>query len=175
MKSEKPIFPQRKQLRAPWHNYAIRSAYFLTICTHQRQKIFGEIYPIYDGLSIVGATLRGRPHHPEKMIEKWLYEIEHKFPFVHLDKFVIMPDHIHLILFFSGDHIGSPLHRVVGWFKTMTTNEYIRHAKEYDYHPFQTALWQRNYMEHIIRDETDLIDIRNYISQNPLKQALQKT
>jgi REP element-mobilizing transposase RayT len=55
----------------------------------------------------------------------------------------------------SGEHIGSPLRNVVQWFKTMTTNEYIRHVKQNGWRPFNGKLWQRNYYEHIIRNEKE--------------------
>jgi len=52
----------------------------------------------------------------------------------------------------TGEHIGSPLHVVVQWFKTMTTNEYIRGVKQFNWTRFHVKLWQRNYSEHIIRN-----------------------
>ena len=60
----------------------------------------------------------------------------------------------------TGEHKGSPLHRVVQWFKTMTTNEYIRGVKNNHWSPFDGKLWQRNYYEHIIRDENSYDRIR---------------
>ncbi len=69
----------------------------------------------------------------------------------------------------TGEHKGSPLHRVVQWFKTMTTNEYIRGVKNNHWSPFDGKLWQRNYYEHIIRDENSYDRIREYIMNNPLQ------
>jgi len=66
-----------------------------------------------------------------------------------------------------GEHIGSPLHRVVQWFKTMTTNEYIRNVKNNHWTPFDGKLWQRNYYEHIIRNDESYKRIKNYIINNP--------
>jgi putative transposase len=73
-----------------------------------------------------------------------------------------------------GEHIGSPLPKVVQWFKTMTTNEYIRGVKQSDWEPFPKKLWQRNYFEHIIRNEDDLNCIRQYIRDNPMQWALDR-
>lgn len=61
------------------------------------------------------------------------------------------------------------LGEVIQWFKTMTTNEYIRAVKELNWTPFPGKLWQRNYYEHIIRSEVELNAIRQYIINNPLK------
>lgn len=66
-----------------------------------------------------------------------------------------------------GEHAGSPLHRVVQWFKTMTTNEYIRGVKTLNWQPFNKKLWQRNYWEHIIRNDESYQRIANYIINNP--------
>jgi putative transposase len=66
-----------------------------------------------------------------------------------------------------GEHAGSPLSRVVQWFKTMTTNEYIRGVKQYGWATFNGKLWQRNYWEHIIRDEQSYNRISEYIINNP--------
>jgi len=74
----------------------------------------------------------------------------------------------------QGKHIGSPLQRIVQWFKTMITNEYIRRAKKDNWPSFIGKLWQRNYYEHIIRNEYDMTRIREYIQNNPLKWELDK-
>jgi len=68
------------------------------------------------------------------------------------------------------EHIGSPLHETIQWFKTMTTNEYIRGVKQKKWQRFDEKLWQRNYYERIIRDEKSYIKISEYIKKNPLKR-----
>jgi REP element-mobilizing transposase RayT len=74
-----------------------------------------------------------------------------------------------------GEHMGSPqqmpisISRAIQWFKTMTTNEYIRNVKNFDWPPFNKRLWQRNYYEHIVRNEHDYNRIKKYIIENPLK------
>ncbi|MDR1592128.1 MAG: hypothetical protein LBS16_04500, partial [Prevotellaceae bacterium] len=64
-------------------------------------------------------------------------------------------------------HIGSPLRAVTQWFKTMSTNEYIRGVKTLGWHPFNKKLWQRNYYEHIIRNQQSHQNILDYIIHNP--------
>jgi REP element-mobilizing transposase RayT len=66
-----------------------------------------------------------------------------------------------------GEHIGSPIRGVIQWFKTMTTNGYIRGVKQNGWPPFPGKLWQRNYWEHIVRSETEMRRIRQYIRNNP--------
>jgi len=62
----------------------------------------------------------------------------------------------------------------VQWFKTMTTNEYIKMVKQNSLPPFDKHIWQRNYWEHIIRNEQSYADISNYIKTNPLKWDIDK-
>ncbi len=66
-----------------------------------------------------------------------------------------------------GEHIGSPLQRIMQWFKTMSTNEYIRNVKTKDWPPFNRKLFQRDYYEHIIRNEEAYNNIAEYIGNNP--------
>jgi len=68
-----------------------------------------------------------------------------------------------------GEHMGSPLSCIVQWFKTMTTNEYIRGVKNLGWKKFNGKLWQRNYWEHIIRNEQSYQRISEYIINNPAK------
>ncbi len=68
-----------------------------------------------------------------------------------------------------GEHVGAPLPRVLQWFKTMTTNEYIRGVKTLGWRRFDGKMWQRNYWEHIIRDEQSYNRIAKYIIDNPKK------
>jgi len=63
---------------------------------------------------------------------------------------------------------GAPLYEMVQWFKTMTTNEYIRNVKQNNWIPFNRKLWQRNYYEHIIRNEKSYYQIAEYILNNPV-------
>lgn len=74
----------------------------------------------------------------------------------------------------EGEHIGSPLHRVVQWFKTMSTNEYIRGVKTMGWPPFNRKIWQRNYFELIIYDEPAYQRISKYIRNNPAKWSEKK-
>ncbi len=78
----------------------------------------------------------------------------------------------------SGENMVSPLRisntydglgRYVSWFKRMSTTEYIRHVKNDNWPVFDKRIWQRNYYEHIIRNDTELNRIRQYIIENPLK------
>lgn len=64
---------------------------------------------------------------------------------------------------------GATIGAAMDWFKTMTTNEYIRGVKQCGWQPFDGKLWQRNYWEHIIRNEMSYFKISDYILSNPTK------
>jgi REP element-mobilizing transposase RayT len=67
--------------------------------------------------------------------------------------------------------VGVPLPEVVGWFKTMTTNAYIRGVRDQGWPRFDGRLWQRNYFERVLRDDERLNAARRYISENPRRWA----
>jgi uncharacterized protein (TIGR00252 family) len=116
------------------------------------------------------------------MIVKWWKKIEGKFPNAQNDAFIVMPNHFHGIIFLKnlpiangekkGAHAGAPLQKVIQWFKTMTTNEYIHGVKNRGWQPFSGSLWQRSFYEHVIRDEESLNRIREYIATNPQRWDL---
>ena len=129
------------------------------------------------------------------MVEKWYWELENKFPNIKCHQMIVMPNHFHCIIQATpvgadlcvcpppqhqqtdlaeqpdvlGEHVGSAIPTVVQWFKTMSTNEYIRGVKLQNWPRFDGKLWQRNYYEHIIRDENAFRNISNYIVNNPVK------
>lgn len=108
-----------------------------------------------------------------EMIKKWLSELKNKFKNIELDEYIIMPNHIHLIIFII-DARQNNIPQIVQWLKTMTTNEYIRNVKQNNWKPFDQKLWQRNYYERVIRNENELNKIRKYIVENPLKLELDR-
>ena len=90
-------------------------------------------------------------------------------PRVEIDMHVVMPNHVHAVIVLSptdGERVLS-LADVVRRFKTFTTRRYIVGVKRYGWPPFAGRLWQRNYHEHIIRNERALNKIRQYIANNP--------
>jgi REP-associated tyrosine transposase len=129
----------------------------------ERECLFGEVI---DGAMQLNDAGR--------MVERWWGELVKKFPFLTLDETVVMPNHLHGVLFSSGGRSSPPPHRpagtlgaVVDWFKTMTTNEYIRGVKNLGWRSFPGRLWQRDYFDRVARTEEELEAIREYIRQNP--------
>jgi putative transposase len=162
----------RKSPRLSGYDYSQAGAYFVTVCVQGRQALLGEILHGEMRLNQAGC-----------MVERWWKELERKFSLIKIDEYyVVMPNHFHGIVFIpellapttEGGHTGPPLQRIVQWFKTMTTNNYIHGVKEYGWQPFKGILWQRSYYDHVIRDEASLNRIREYISTNPLRWDLDR-
>jgi REP element-mobilizing transposase RayT len=119
-----------------------------------------------------------------RMIIKWWNELNRKFENMETDAFVVMPNHVHGIIVITvgadlrvcpngeGAHAGAPLQKIIQWFKTMTTNQYMRGVKTSGWPAFDGRLWQHNYYEHIIRNDNELYIIREYIVNNPLQWEL---
>lgn len=156
-------WPNRKHLRLPAYDYSQANTYFITICTFNRTRLFGKI--VYD---VAGAHLRVPSDGRHQIVAKWLEELEKKYPYSVVDEYVIMPDHIHFLLTCSGAHAGAPLPEIIKWFKTQTTNEYIRGVKSGIYPSFEKHVWQRNYYEHVIRNEQDYYETIQYMRNNPM-------
>ncbi len=153
--------PNRKPTRLREFDYSSAGAYFVTICTQDRKCIF-EIEN-----NFVGNDLRVVPCLQNQILHKWLNETQNKFNNMKIDKYVIMPNHLHLIVFITERHAGRSLQDAIRFFKTMTTNEYMKGVKNNIFSPFNKKLWQKSFYDHIIRDEKDYKRIYEYIENNP--------
>jgi len=130
----------------------------LTICTQNREQLF-EIENVGNDLCVV-------PPEQNRIIHKWLKETENKFDNIKIDKYVIMPNHIHIIVIITERHTGRSLHDVMRWFEAMATNEYIRYVKNGVLKSFNKRFFQKSFHDHIIRGEKDYQKIWEYIDTN---------
>jgi len=138
----------------------------VTLCTRNRAHLFQME-------QTVGNGLRAVPHAiPNQIIHKWITETQHKFSNIKIDKYVIMPDHLHLIITIEKQCSSISLPDIMRFFKTMTTNEYMRGIKAGLLPPFDQNLWQKSYYDHIIRNQQDYQEIWEYIENNPAKWML---
>lgn len=177
----------RKKVRIKDYDYATPGAYFVTICTLDRQSLFGD----------VGAGPCAGPqmvlNDIGKMVGSVWKKIPERFPQITLDEFIIMPNHIHGIIWIQNYamnfNVGAPLvgardadsragtrpaptlGAIVGAFKSISTVEFIRGIRTQKWTGAK-KIWQRGYHERIIRNETELFETRKYITQNPLKWHL---
>lgn len=156
-------FQERKANRIPEYDYSTIGAYFVTVCTQDRRKILSSI--VGDGSSV--------PKPIGRIAEEMIAQIPNKYPSVTVDKYVIMPDHIHLLLRFDwdlGTENPSPtLGNVIGWYKYQVTKQVDLHINLNG-----SKLFQRSYYDHIIRNQKDYNEIWQYIENNPLKWVIEK-
>jgi putative transposase len=134
----------------PEHDYASSGAYFVTIRTYQSEALL-EVPELHAILT-----------------EEW-HALPNRFPGVTLDEFVIMPDHIHFILWLDKKTEDAPtLGNIVGAYKSLTTLAWLKHIKAAGLER-SGRLWQRNYFEHILYSKVQLEQRRQYIRNNPTK------
>ena len=154
--------PKRKQIRLKDYDYSQNGYYFITICTKNRQPLFWDT---------VGADII-RPHLSEygKIVNTAINAIPQHYPNMEIDEFVIMPDHIHLILQISNDERNG---RIISA-PTKTIMTVIGQMKRWVSKEIGFSVWQKSYFEHIIRDEKDYIAKAEYILNNPLKWELEQ-
>lgn len=160
---------RRKVLRLKEYDYSQAGYYFVTICTHNRQKILSEVV---DGShDIVGGGFHATPHTVltpigEEIIKTIEY-MNNQYSGVFYN-YVTMPNHVHMLIVLHGNQSGGygnpPLQKIVGTFKSFTNRRYNELNKTKN-----LILWQRNYYEHIIRNEIEYQKIYEYIETNPIK------
>jgi len=157
----------RRSIRLAGYDYSQMGAYFVTICTRERRCLFGDVVDGEMRLNPYGAIVTSA--------WQWLAG---QYPYVALDECVVMPNHLHGIIEILDCDRGvdscrggsrtaptkkrKPLGRIIGAFKTVSTKRInkMRHTPA-------VTVWQRNYYEHIIRNETDWERTREYIAANP--------
>ena len=156
-------FPKRKRNRLKNYDYSCAGAYFITICTKDKKCIFWD----KNQSTFVGEDIILPPDNIQlspygKITEDAIKAIPEHYPHIELLQYVIMPNHIHLILFIPYDNgrlIASPTSvlTAVGQMK--------RHVSR----KIGVTIWQKSFHDHIIRDKNDFEKIFKYIYENPIK------
>ena len=157
--------PIRKRTRLKGYDYSTPGEYFVTICTAQKTHLFGEIKNSEMHLSSIGKIVKGE-----------ILGIASHYENIRIDNYVIMPNHIHMIIVVEQTEGINPfptmkkydIPNVVGKFKAGVTkivgNAFMHSAKK--------IIWQPSFHDHIIRGEKDFLKISEYININPLKWEL---
>jgi len=157
---------KRRSIRLKAFDYSEAGAYFVTVCTHQRQCLLGNVIDGQVQLTAWGG-----------IVAKCWHTIQEHFPEMEPDAFVVMPNHVHGILIIAptapatvgARHAPPLLGAVIGSFKSSST-KYIRRLQADP----EVGVWQRNYYEHVIRNEASLNRIREYIATNPARWELDR-
>ena len=164
----------RRSIRKQGFDYSSHGAYFITLCAHHHQCIFGHVEQDRVRLNGIG-----------QIVESCWNEIPSHSAHAQLDYFVIMPNHLHGIILLVGAQHAAPIstesvepHKgplsgslptIVRSFKSATTRRINQRRRIPG-----TPLWQRNFFERIIRDEDELFSIREYIHYNPRKWCMDR-
>lgn len=166
--------PNRRSIRLKGYDYAQAGAYFVTICAHDRECLFGKVVDGTMRLNELGEIVRNA----------WLQSAEIRHEIVlHADEMVVMPNHIHGIVWIVDDPVGAtgsvplpsngPTPRSLASFVAGFKSAATKRINERRGTP-GAPVWQRNYYEHIIRSDALLARIREYIVNNPLQWALDR-
>ncbi len=153
--------PKRKRVRLEGYDYSLPGYYFITICTKNKERILGEI---------VGTDVLGGPQNQlteyGKVADKYIKQLNEFYDILSVEKYVIMPNHIHLIIHILNDETdrrgrrslqNSVISQFTSTFKRFCNKEYGRN------------IWQSRSHDHIIRGDKDYEMIWNYIESNPAK------
>ena len=177
-----PKIHHRRSIRLQGYDYSQPGLYYITICTQNKACFFGKIN---NGKMVLNGA--------GTMIKTIWSEIPVHYHGFDIHEFVVMPNHVHgIIQIISNpapvgtgpracpDNDGHPikghpqgvaptmtLFDIMQRFKSFTTNQYIEGVKQNNWHPFNKKLWQRNYYEHVIRNEKAYDKICEYIATNP--------
>ena len=160
--------PNRKSNRIYGYDYSQDGAYFITICTQDRKKILSKIS--------VGTPVLGCPQEPfvellfyGEIADRQIKQMHTFYDHISVDKYVIMPDHIHMLIRIDGHPVtGVPTGR------TSTLACFVGTLKRYCNKEYGKNIWQSRYYDHVIRNQRDYDEIWAYIENNPRKWILQE-
>ena len=146
--------PKRKPNRLPDFDYSTPGAYFITICTKDRRNLFW---------TDVGASI-ARPQLTRwgKITADSICDIPKHYPAVSVDHYVVMPNHIHILLQINTDADGRPM-------VAPTISTVIQQLKGIVTKRIGQSVWQKLYHDHVIRGQQDYLKIWEYIDNNPAK------
>ena len=164
------MLPQRKEIRLKEYDYNTSGYYFITICTKNKAKILCDIVGdgVYDIPNIQLSKLG-------EIADKYIKKLNGQYSNVSIDKYVIMPNHIHLIIkiteFFDGEKILFGTSQAP--YPTSATNaiipKFVSLYKRYCNRECNANIFQRSFYDHVIRGEQDYKEIWEYIEENPAK------
>lgn len=164
MNNYNPLLHHRHSIRLQGYDYSQEGLYFVTICTHNMQCLFGEIKNIpsvRDGTArpfVPTVQMHLNPY--GQIIQHCYLTLEQKYPSIQCGEYIIMPNHFHAIIAIATSIEKITLGHIIGYFKYQST-KLINLDNQ--------RLWQRNYYEHIIRNEISYNNICWYIMNNPQK------
>ncbi len=177
---------QRRSIILPGYDYSKSGAYYITICSRDRECLLGEILESEEAVRTdVGAELASAHSIRQlgvaceyseagRIIDQNWQDLSERFEEVSTDEYIIMPNHFHGIIAKRAEASSAPtsptVGRIIQAFKSKCVIAYIKYIKKKNLNK-TGKIWQKNYYEHIIRNESELEKIREYIINNPFTWA----
>lgn len=149
---------KRKRLRLQGYDYSSEGCYFLTICTEHRKNLLSTVV----GGDDLGAPKEIKLKPYGKIVEKYILSMEKAYDTIKIENYIIMPNHIHLLILI--DTYGLPRS------SAPTIPNVVTAFKKFVNRDCKHNIWQRGYIDHIIRNQADYEKHWNYIEYNALKE-----
>ena len=152
-------YPSRRCTRLHEYDYSTPGAYFVTICVNPRRNMFWRDFNVGAAISRplgIELTNTGR------LVEEAIRQIPIRYPHITVDKYCIMPDHIHLLIVLHADANGRQI-------AAPTLSTVIGHLKRYVSKQLGYSIWQKSFIDRVIRNEKGYENVWQYIDNNPIK------
>lgn len=169
--------PKRKQNRLSGYDYSQNGCYFVTVCTKKRKPLFWDSSVDLNGTmptvgidsSFPASSCMPLLSEYGKIVETAIREIPNHYPNVEMERFVVMSDHVHMVMTIFGElpdereclpHVSAPT--IIGQMKRVVSQK------------IGFSVWQKSYHDHIIRNEIDYCSAVEYVENNPMYWFLRK-
>ena len=145
--------PKRKQIRIKDYDYSMPGSYFITICVADRKPILWNVGAAIcrPNLSKIGAV-----------VEMAILQIPEHYSMISVDKYCVMPDHIHMILSINTDEDGRQV-------AAPTVSTIVGHMKRWVSMQLGQSIWQKSFIDRVIRNDKGYRAVWEYIENNPVK------
>ena len=145
--------PKRKSIRIGDYDYSTPGAYFITVCVNDKKPILWNVG---------AATCRPKLSKIGSVVETAILQIPEHYPAVSVDKYCVMPDHIHMILFINTDEAGRQI-------ADPTVSTVVEHMKRWVAMQIGHSIWQQSFIDRVIRNDQGYRAVSDYNENNPIK------
>ena len=145
--------PKRKPIRIADYDYSAPGAYFITVCANDRKPILWNVG---------AATCRPNLSKIGSVVETAILQIPVHYPAISVDKYCVMPDHIHMILSINTDEDGRQI-------AVPTVSTVVGHMKRWVSMQIGYSIWQKSFIDRVIRNDRSYRAVWEYIENNPIK------
>lgn len=146
--------PKRKQIRIEGYDYSTPGAYFVTICTANKKPILWD--------NVGAATCRQSLSKIGLIVERAIHQINEHYSMISVDKYCIMPDHVHMILSINTNKDGRQI-------AAPTVSTVVGHMKRWVSMQIGYSIWQKSFVDRVIRNRNGYQSVWEYIENNPIK------